>query len=77
MTSLLHWQLYNEHLDNKGHDYGPNSPELKKALGEVDVQLYNFLQKLTERNLDDTVIYFRYSYILRNTSNDFFVRLML
>jgi len=47
--------LYNEHLDNKGHDYGPNSPELKKALGEVDVQLYNFLQKLTERNLDDTV----------------------
>ena len=62
---FCYWQLYNEHLDNKGHDFGPNSSELKKALEEVDVQLNKFLQKLTERNLDDKVRHF-----LDNKVND-------
>lgn len=47
--------LYNEHIDNKGHQFGPTSPEVLKAVEEVDLQINNFLKKLTEKGLDKTV----------------------
>ncbi|XP_046449994.1 glycerophosphocholine cholinephosphodiesterase ENPP6-like [Daphnia pulex] len=47
--------VYNEHIDNKGHQFGPTSPELMLAVQEVDAELHKFLKKLEETNLDETV----------------------
>lgn len=47
--------VYNEHIDNKGHQFGPTSPELMIALQEVDAELYKFLKKLDDTDLDETV----------------------
>lgn len=47
--------MYNEHIDNKGHQYGPQSSELKKAVQEVDGQLDTFLKHLEADKLDQQV----------------------
>merc|ERR1740128_1414202 len=47
--------LYSEHIDNKGHQYGPTSPELKEAVQEIDHQLDRFMKTLEEHRLNETV----------------------
>ena len=47
--------IYNEHIDNKGHQFGPKSPELRKAVEEIDGTLHRFLLKLKEDGWDDKV----------------------
>ncbi|CAL8070700.1 unnamed protein product [Orchesella dallaii] len=47
--------VYGEHIDNVGHRYGPDSPELKQAVREVDQVLEDFLQDMEDAGLDETV----------------------
>lgn len=49
-------QLYNEHIDNKGHQFGPTSDKVKQAVKEIDYHLDRFLTMLEHHNLSETVI---------------------
>lgn len=43
--------LYFYPIDHKGHEYGPNSPELNAALQEVDAAVGNLISGLRQRGL--------------------------
>jgi predicted AlkP superfamily pyrophosphatase or phosphodiesterase len=47
--------LYFEDVDEKGHDYGPDSPQLLAAIGEVDTALGHLLDGLRSRKIDDRI----------------------
>ena len=47
--------LYFEHPDSAGHDYGPNSPEVRQAMREVDAGLARLVEGLRARGLLDSV----------------------
>jgi len=49
-------QLYSEHIDNKGHQFGPISSEVKQAVKEMDYHLDRFLTMLEQHKLNETVI---------------------
>lgn len=38
-----------------GHQYGPDSEELKQAIRDVDEVLYDFLDRMTDTGLDESV----------------------
>ena len=48
-------QLYSEHIDNKGHQFGPTSAEVKRAVKEIDYHLDRFLTMLEQHQLNETV----------------------
>ncbi len=45
--------LYFSDTDSRGHQYGPDSPEVAQAIAHVDSMLGLLLAGLSERNLDD------------------------
>lgn len=47
--------LYSEHIDNKGHQFGPTSAEVKRAVKEIDYHLDRFLTMLEQHQLNETV----------------------
>ncbi|XP_054712930.1 glycerophosphocholine cholinephosphodiesterase ENPP6-like [Uloborus diversus] len=47
--------VYYEPVDSKGHQFGPDSIERKRALHEIDFLLDMFLKELDERGLQDEV----------------------
>lgn len=47
--------LYFSDTDDAGHRHGPDSPELKKAIREVDASVGRLLDGLTERGLRNTI----------------------
>ena len=59
-------QLYNEHIDNKGHQFGPTSDKVKQAVKEIDYHLDRFLTMLEHHNLSETVIQKKNPKNLRN-----------
>lgn len=52
------FQVYGEHLDNIGHDYGPYSEELRQAVRDVDEVIYDFLDRLADTGLEEKVYSF-------------------
>lgn len=59
-------QLYNEHIDNKGHQFGPTSDKVKQAVKEIDYHLDRFLTMLEHHNLSETVMQKKKPENLRN-----------
>ncbi|CAL8070724.1 unnamed protein product [Orchesella dallaii] len=51
----LRLRVYGEHIDNIGHEFGPDSPELKQMVREVDQVLADILQDMENSGLDETV----------------------
>ncbi|CAL4125293.1 unnamed protein product, partial [Meganyctiphanes norvegica] len=47
--------VYTEHVDNKGHDFGPEAEETQLAVRELDQHLKTFLDQLETKNLTDKV----------------------
>jgi predicted AlkP superfamily pyrophosphatase or phosphodiesterase len=47
--------LYFEHVDTAGHDFGRGSPQLAKAVAEVDAHVGRLLDAIAEQGLDDVV----------------------
>jgi len=47
--------VYTEHVDNKGHDFGPEAEQTKLAVWELDEHLKTFLDQLDTKNLTDKV----------------------
>ena len=47
--------LYFETLDAAAHEHGPESPQARAAIAELDAQLGRLLDGLTARGLDDTL----------------------
>ncbi|WP_235974207.1 ectonucleotide pyrophosphatase/phosphodiesterase [Luteimonas deserti] len=47
--------LYFEHPDKAGHDYGPNSPQYRQALRDVDAALGRLMDGIRSRGLLDRV----------------------
>ena len=47
--------LYFEHVDTAGHDFGPDSPQLAKAVAEVDAHIGRLLDAIAEQGLADEV----------------------
>ncbi|ODN05640.1 Ectonucleotide pyrophosphatase/phosphodiesterase family member 6 [Orchesella cincta] len=47
--------VYSEHIDNVGHKFGPESPELKQAMRDVDSALSDFLDNMLDTGLDEKV----------------------
>lgn len=48
--------LYFSEVDSKGHKYGPDSEEVKKAVMNVDAAIGRLTEKLEELNLDINII---------------------
>jgi predicted AlkP superfamily pyrophosphatase or phosphodiesterase len=48
-------KVYGEHLDNVGHEFGPDSEELKQAIRDIDDVIYDFLDRMTDTGLDEKV----------------------
>ena len=44
--SIILSKVYGEHIDNVGHQYGPDSYEMQLALRQVDEVLLEFLNDL-------------------------------
>lgn len=44
--------LYMEQVDHAGHEHGPDSPEYRAAIGEVDKAIGRLLEGLRDRGLD-------------------------
>jgi predicted AlkP superfamily pyrophosphatase or phosphodiesterase len=47
--------LYFEGVDHEGHDYGPDSPQVIEAIGQVDAALGHLLEGLRSRKLEDRI----------------------
>jgi len=45
------FQAYNEHLDVIGHEYGPDSNDMKIAINEVDRYLAQFFEAMKKRDM--------------------------
>ncbi|MCL1634294.1 ectonucleotide pyrophosphatase/phosphodiesterase [Luteimonas sp. SX5] len=47
--------LYFEKVDKKGHDYGPNSPQVREAVAEADAAIGRLTRTLAQRGLLDGI----------------------
>jgi predicted AlkP superfamily pyrophosphatase or phosphodiesterase len=47
--------LYFDQVDHQGHDYGPDSPQLRDAIATVDAALGRLLDGLRRRHIEDLV----------------------
>jgi predicted AlkP superfamily pyrophosphatase or phosphodiesterase len=47
--------LYFEHVDTAGHEFGRGSPELARAVAEVDANIGRVLDAIADRGLEDDV----------------------
>ena len=48
--------LYFDTVDHDGHDFGPNSPEVNKAVAEVDARIADLLAGLQARGIDANIV---------------------
>jgi predicted AlkP superfamily pyrophosphatase or phosphodiesterase len=48
--------LYFDTVDHDGHDFGPDSPEVNRAVAEVDARIADLLAGLTARGIDANII---------------------
>lgn len=51
----LSCQVYSEHLDNVGHQFGPFSKEIKQAMKKIDEVLVDFMTIMADTRLDERV----------------------
>ena len=47
--------IYHQDVDKFGHHYGPNSPQVKEAIKEIDREISSLLDYIDDNNLQDTV----------------------
>ena len=47
--------VYLEQLDRAGHDHGPDSPQVRRALGEIDSAIGHLYEGLAQRGLLDRI----------------------
>ena len=48
--------LYFDTVDHDGHDFGPDSPEVNKAVAEVDARIADLLAGLQARGIDANIV---------------------
>lgn len=46
-------QVYNEHIDDVGHDFGPDSQEIQKAIQDIDATIVYMLDRIEEMGMTD------------------------